>query len=477
LIWPRRCLIEMKRPSEASRLAAHRQQAFDYWSASADPQRNQPAPRFVVLCAFQRFEVWEPGAFPGEPRDEFDLVDLPDRMESLLFLAEREPAFVGSQEAVTREAVGLMTDLYHRLGDRHAAAPDIRRKFLLQSMWCLFAEDLGQLEGHLYTRIVDGLIEDRRRSSADDLGQLFHWLNRPGPRPAGGLYAETRYVDGGLFDEPAEVHLEHDELVALRLACEYDWRKVEPHIFGSLLQGTLGPEAQHALGAHYTHEVDIQKVVKPSIVDPWRARIEAAATLGEVQALQHELLNYIVLDPACGSGNFLYTAYRELRRLERRLHEREAELRRVEGRRGAAQGALAAFFPLTNIRGIDIDAFAVSLARVTLWMGHKLAVDELDLDEATLPLGDLSGIRVGDALRLAWPRSSVIVGNPPFHGDRNLRGLLGDDYVEWLKRAFHCGVKDHCVYFAKRTTTSGTVSARDWSEPTRSRRTELARRA
>lgn len=105
---------------------------------------------------------------------------------------------------------------------------------------------------------------------------------------------------------------------------------------------------------------------------------------------------------------------------------------------------------MTNITGIDIDAFAVSLARVTLWMGHKLAVDELDLDEATLPLADLSGIRVADALRVPWPQASVIVGNPPFHGDRNLRGLLGDSYVEWLKSEFDCGVKDHCVYWFRK---------------------------
>jgi hypothetical protein len=162
------------------------------------------------------------------------------------------------------------------------------------------------------------------------------------------------------------------------------------------------------------------------------------------------LLNYVVLDPACGSGNFLYIAYRELRRLEQRLHAKERELRAAEGRRQAGQTALTAFFPLTNIRGIEINAFAVRLARVTLWMAHKLAVDELDLDEATLPLEDLSGIQAADALRVPWPRASVIVGNPPFHGDRHLRGLLGDDYVEWLKRQFGCGVKDHCAYWFRR---------------------------
>ena len=450
LIWPRRCIIEMKRPSEARRLAAHRDQALTYWREASDATHNLPAPRFVVLCAFQRFEVWEPGSYPAEPRAEFELLDLPDRMDALMFLAGSEPVFVETQEAVTRQAVSLMTGLYHRLGDRLAASPDVRRSFLLQAVWCMFAEDLGQLEGHLFTRVVDQLIEAPHRSSADDLGQLFAWLNRPGPRPPGGLYEQTRYVNGGLFEEPAEIHLAHEELLVLRVACEYDWRKVEPHIFGSLLQGTLGRDAQHALGAHYTHEADIQKVVAPTIVEPWRVLIDAAQTHADVRRLQHELMNYVVLDPACGSGNFLYAAYRELRRIERRLHVRERELRLAEGRNVSDQGALAAFFPLTNIIGIDIDAFAVALARVTLWMGHKLAVDELDLDEATLPLADLSGIRVADALRVPWPKASVIIGNPPFHGDRNLRGLLGDDYVEWLKREFECGVKDHCVYWFRK---------------------------
>lgn len=450
LIWPRRCIIEMKRPSESARLDKHRAQAMDYWRNAADGAHNVPAPRFVVLCAFQRFEIWEPGAYPSEPRATFDLVELPDRVDSLMFLAEREPVFVSSQEAVTREAVQLITNLYQQLGDRRAAGPDELRDFLLQSVWCLFAEDLGQLEGHLFTHLVDDLIAQPQRSSADDIGQLFEWLNRPGARPGGGLYANTRYVNGGLFEHPARVHLEPDELRALRLAAEYDWRKVEPHIFGSLLQGALGREAQHALGAHYTHEVDIQKVIRPSIVDPWRARIDDAATLDQVQALQNELLDYVILDPACGSGNFLYIAYREMRRLEQRLHERERDLRLAQGRKRATQGALSAFFPLTNIRGIEINAFAVSLARVTLWMAHKLSVDELDLDEATLPLEDLSGIRVGDALRVTWPKASVIVGNPPFHGDRNLRALLGDDYLRWLKAEFGCGVKDHCVYWFRK---------------------------
>lgn len=450
LLWPRICLVEMKRPSEATKLAKHREQALDYWRNAADPEHNIPAPQFVVLCAFHRFEVWEPGAYPTDPRAEFDLIELPECLDTLMFLAGREAMFVGTQAAVTQEAVELVTGLFATLGERRAAAPDELRDFALQCVWCMFAEDLGQLEAHLFTHILDELIANPERSSADDLGQLFEWLNRDGPRPAGGLYATTRYVNGSLFQHPARIHLEGEELHTLRSACEYDWKKVEPHIFGSLLEGALGRESQWELGAHYTHEVDIQKVVKPSIVDPWRERIEDATTLDQVQRLQNELLNFVVLDPACGSGNFLYIAYRELRRLERRLHEKERDLRRAQDRHQATQGALAAFFPLTNIKGIEINAFAVALARVTLWMAHKLAVDELDLDEATLPLENLSGIQAADALRIDWPRANVIIGNPPFHGDRHLRGLLGDGYVKWLKDTFHCGVKDHCVYWFRK---------------------------
>lgn len=447
LIWRPRCIIEMKRPSEARKLARHRKQALDYWHGSANAEQGVPAPQYVVICGFRRLEIWEPGKFPSEPRAVIDLVELPDRLESLLFLAEREPLFLETQEAVTRDAVRTLTDLHMRLRDRFAADADVLVDFLLQSVWCLFAEDLGQLGDHVFTRVLDGLIEDPRRSSSDDLGQLFAYLNEPGARPTSGMYAGTPYVNGGLFKHAAKVHLEPDELRVLRQVAEADWRRVEPHIFGSLLEGTIGPEAQHSLGAHYTHEADIQKVIGPSISRPWRERIAEANTLKQVQQLQNELLGYVVLDPACGSGNFLYLAYRELRRIERELHAKEAGLRKQQGNE---QGAIGAFFPLTNIRGIEIDHFAASLARVTLWMGHKLAVDELDLDEATLPLDDLSGIQVGDALRVPWPKSSVIIGNPPFHGDRNLRELLGDDYIKWLKQEFGCGVKDHCVYWFRK---------------------------
>ena len=165
LIWPRVCLVEMKRPSEAGRLASHREQALGYWRNAADPKRNLPAPHFVVLCAFRRFEIWEPGEYPNAPRAEFDLVELPERLDSLMFLAGQAPMFVGTQAAVTTDAVRLVTDLFAALGERRAAPPDELRDFALQCVWCMFAEDLGQLESYLFTHILDELIASPQRSS------------------------------------------------------------------------------------------------------------------------------------------------------------------------------------------------------------------------------------------------------------------------------------------------------------------------
>jgi hypothetical protein len=449
MLWPGVCIVEMKAPAEAKRLSQHRKQALDYWRDSADAKRGIPAPRFVVLCAFQRFEVWEPGRFPGDPRTSFELVELPDRYDALLFLADQEPVFVDGHAAVTSGAARMVTELNGRLAERRCGGPDERRDFILQCVWSMFAEDLGQIPGHRFTLLVEDLIANPHRSSSDELGRLFELLNDPSrERPQQGQYAGIPYANGGLFEHPTRLHLQVDELELLHDAAAFNWRDVQPQIFGSLLEGTLGHDKQWELGAHYTHDAELQKIVFPTIVRPWRERIENLTTHREAERAQADLMGYVVLDPACGSGNFLYLAYRELRRIERRLHEREAELRVAAGLPDAPR--LNIFFPLQNIRGIEIDTFAVSLARVTLWMAHRLAVEELTLDETTLPLVDLSGIVNDDALRVPWPDADAIISNPPYHGSQNLRQVLGDERVEWLKQTFDCGIQDLAVYWFRR---------------------------
>ena len=213
------------------------------------------------------------------------------------------------------------------------------------------------------------------------------------------------------------------------------------------MEGCLGQQRRFELGAHYTHEIDILRIVRPSIVEPWTERIAAATTPAELVSVLGELCALQVLDPACGCGNFLYVAYREIRRLEHEAKARFVELAAATGL--AVTGALPSF-PISHLHGIEVDEFTAMIARVTLWMGHKLVTDAYGAVEPVLPLVDLSGIVVGDALRLDWPSADVVIGNPPFHGSQNLRKALGDTYVEWLKKTFKCGVQDYCVYWFRR---------------------------
>jgi len=270
LHWPEWCIVEMKAPSRASRLETHYQQVFDYWMSSADDAEGKAAARYVVLCAFQRFEVWEPGRFPRSPRAVFTLEELPDRYDALGFLSGPgvEPSFIQHHRVLTEDAAKTVALLFESLVARAAAPADEIQRFIMQSVWTLFGERLGLLEGYPLQNIVTVLRRDPTRSSAAELGYLFRVLNQKGNHNRKGPLAGTRYVNGELFAQPAEVDLDQAELTLLATACEYDWRQVDPTIFGSLMEGVIGRSRRWELGAHYTHEVDILKIVVPTIVRP-----------------------------------------------------------------------------------------------------------------------------------------------------------------------------------------------------------------
>ncbi len=449
LHWPGNLIVEMKAPGVA--LAKAQDQRRRYWQESSDAERDIPAARFVIACNFGQFEVWEPGRFPNEPRIVFTLDELPDRYDSLLFLqSERiEPVFAEHRRALTRDAADHIATLFTSLADRGAAPIDEIQRFAMQVVWCLFAEDLGMLDGYPLQATVNDLLSQAEPDSARDIGHLFRLLNQKGDHNRQGRYSGTRYVNGELFARPAEVFLDRSELVLLRAASEFDWRTVDPTIFGSLLEGVLGDERRERLGAHYTHEADIMKIVTPTIIRPWRERIEATTDAAHARVLLDELCRFRVLDPSCGSGNFLYVAYRELRALEFDLKQRVRSLAAAAGT--PVPDLTDVYYPLANIMGIDIERVAVMIARVTLWMGHRQMVDRFGPAEPVLPLVDLSGIRAADALTTPWPRVDAIIGNPPFLGSQLIRKNLGDQYIAWLSSAFGVGVKDLCVYWFRKT--------------------------
>lgn len=455
LLWKGNVLVEMKSKSTTPLLPdIHWGQLFKYWDQSSFPEEGVGAPRYAVLCSFDRFVIWEPGEFPvpvadrpGPPRIDLMLDELPERVEALDFLRGSTANFAVNSVDLAEKAADAVARLYVSLVERGVAA-QLARDFTLQITWCCFAEDLGMFPELLLTNAAERLRADSNASSYDVLGELFEWLNRAGERPTGGAFRGAPYVNGRLFENPARVELTPAETELLLMASRADWHKVEPAVFGGLFTGTLASERRRASGAHYTPEAEIQKIVQPTIVRPWWERIETLPDPDAALALLDDLAAFRVLDPACGSGNFLYVAYQQLRTLEAELKDRIAKLLRERGR------AVPAGLPrvqLSNMLGIEKDPFAARLAQVVLWIGHKVAVDKHGLEEEVLPLADLSGIVCADALHIEWPAVDAIVGNPPFIGSQNLRKAVGDDEIDWLKKRFGVGVKDYCVYWFRRT--------------------------
>lgn len=448
LHWPGIALIEMKAPTVS--VATAQSQVERYWRASSDRASGRPAARWIVICNFRDFAIWEYGRYPDGPIVEFTLAELPDRYDALAFLAGPtvEPSFNEHYRELTKEAAKVVSQVFASLVDRSAAPPSELQRFILQSVWCMFAEDLTMLDGYPFQSTLNEIRDEPGRSAAE-LGHLFRVLNQKGKHNRVGRLAGAQYVNGELFAQPAEVGLNRAEIDLLLEATAFDWRKVNPTIFGSLLEGVLGRDRRWELGAHYTHEVDIMKIVTPTIIRPWRERMDAATTPAEVRTALDDLCRFRVLDPACGCGNFLYVAYRELRALESEFKQR---IRHVAAETGLpVPDGPEPYFPLRNMQGIDIESRAVMIARVTLWMGHRQMIDLYGGAEPALPLQDLSTIRQADALRVPWPETDCIIGNPPFLGASHVRGGLGDAYVEWLKREFGVGVKDLCTYWFRRT--------------------------
>lgn len=447
LLWPAQLLVEMKSARQTETLESHLDQAKGYWEQSGNSAQDIPRPKFMALCSFRRLILYELGDYGDSPRAELSLDELPERLEVLDFLRDRPAQFDLNTVDLARSAVDAVTGLYLSLIER-GLEREVIRDFTLQCTWCCFAEDLGVFDEPVFHDAAKLLVRDPTRSSYDVLGELFEWLAREDTRPTGGMFEGVPFVNGGLFARPARVELDAAERELLLTAAQADWSGVEPSVFGGLFTGTIASERRRAQGAHYTPAAEIQKLIQPTIVDPWRERIDGVDDRAQALSLLEELADFRVLDPACGCGNFLYVAYRELRHLERDLRARMIEMHHADGVK------LPDDLPrvgLSNMLGIEKDAFAAHLARVVLWIGHKVALDDLQIaDEDYLPLEDLPGIQVADALKVEWPRCEAIVSNPPFIGDRMLRSTIGDEEIDYLKKAFGIGVKDYCVYWFRK---------------------------
>lgn len=455
LVWKPRLLIEMKKRGE--KLDLHFRQAFNYW-INLVPNR----PRYVVLCNFDEFWIYDFDKQVDRPVDVVPIRELPKRHLPLSFMLPEnpEPMFGNDTEAVTKEAAELVAKVFRSLVARGEDRTRAQR-FVLQVVVAMFGEDVDLMPRGTVSRLVSDCFKSGEKSY-DLLGGLFRQMNSPEPA-RGGRYKGVPYFNGGLFAAVEPIELNTVELHALGTAAENDWSQVNPAIFGTLFQYSMDAERRHELGAHFTAERDIMKVVMPTISLPWEKRIDAAKSATDLLALRKEMLTFRVLDPACGSGNFLYLAYREMVRLEILILQKVSAL--LSEREYKKRVPSLSLVSPRQFYGIDIDAFAVELAKVTLLFGKTLALDEvmrtldrpqfeIDLhQDQPLPLENLdANIVRGDAVFDKWPAADAIIGNPPYQSKNKMQEEFGRAYVNKLRTAFPTvsGRADYCVFWFRR---------------------------
>lgn len=337
--------------------------------------------------------------------------------------------------------------------------------FLNRLLFCMFAEDIGLLPDKLFTKLVErsqtdaDLFEQRSR-------QLFAAMNTGGDV----AFENIEWFNGGLFDDDSTLRLQPDELKLLADAARLDWSEIDPSIFGTLFERGLDPNKRSQLGAHYTDPDTIMKIVGPVIVQPWlreweQEKAALAAVLDKSKAAKsipkavqnrfnaflERLRAFTVLDPACGSGNFLFLALRALKDIEHRVL--------VEGEMLGLGRQFPAIGP-SCVKGIELNAYAAELARITIWIGEIQWMVQNGYGAKKNPiLHPLDQIENRDALLNAdgseavWPQADVIVGNPPFLGDRKLIRGLGLDYSARLRECYvgrvAAGMDLVCYWFEK----------------------------
>ena len=411
-------------------------------------------PPLLIVSDMVRFRIRTNWTNSVSVTHEFALDDLADgttRDKLKWAMSDPERLRPGeTRQAVTERAAATFAELAQSLRDR-GHDPQTVAHFVNRLVFCMFAEDVGLLPGNMFTRMLKHA-RGRPEEFADLARDLF------GAMSTGGRigFEAVAWFNGGLFDDDTALPLDQKGIETTLRAAALDWSEIDPSILGTLFERGLDPDKRSQLGAHYTDRDKIMRIVDPVIVRPllaeWEtakvgiaALVERADAAGSPaaqtrlrrqadQALRtflERLRNFTVLDPACGSGNFLYLALHALKDIEHRV-QLEAEML------GLARG-----FPTVgpaNVKGIEINAYAAELARVSVWIGEIQWMRRNGFSNSTDPILDpLGTIECRDAIIAPdgsepdWPKADVVIGNPPFLGYSPQREVLGDRYVEAVR--------------------------------------------
>lgn len=437
--WKGVLLIEHK--SAGADLGRAFAQAAEYFDGLAE----RDLPRYILVSDFQNFRLHD---LHGGEEWKFSLKDLPKHIRRFSFIAGYRTQEVREQDPVNVEAAERMGKLHDQLkGSGYAGHP--LEVYLVRLLFCLFADNTG-----IFTRqSFREYIETRTAEDGSDLGlhlaQIFQVLNTPREKRQRTLdegLAAFEYVNGRLFEEALPLASFDARMRATLLDCAaLDWSGVSPAVFGAMFQSVMDGKARRNLGAHYTSEKNILKLVQPLFLDDLRGEFgKVKGNLKRLFEFHKKLRTLVFLDPACGCGNFLVIAYREVRRLE--LDILRAVLAMEKGQQHLNIFNLVQV-NVDQFHGIEIEEFPAQIAQVAMWLvDHQMnqaISDEFGHYYARLPLATSPHIVHGNALRMDWndvvprERLTCVLGNPPFVGSK----FLDDTQREDAARVF-AGIKD-----------------------------------
>ena len=496
-VWKRHCFAWEYKGRRANLDAA-----FDQLRQYALALENPP---LLIVSDMARFRIRTHWTNSVSETHEFTLDDLAEAaVRDKLKWAMSDPERLRpgeSRQALTERAAATFARLAQALRERGHGSQAVAH-FVNRLVFCMFAEDVGLLPDRMFTRMLE-----QARKRPEEFAALARDLF--GAMSTGGRigFEPVDWFNGGLFDDDATaLPLERSEIETALAAAALDWSEIDPSILGTLFERGLDPDKRSQLGAHYTDRDKIMRIVEPVVVRPLLAEWEAAkagiaADLGRAEAARsraagtrqrarakrrlrgflERLRRFTVLDPACGSGNFLYLALHALKDVEHRAQ--------LEAEAMGLQRAFPAVGP-ANVRGMELNAYAAELARVSVWIGEiqwmrrhgfresrdpiLKPLDTIECRDALLaPVGGESeggkleggesergnseGVRLegGESERgePEWPAADVVIGNPPFLGGKLLNAHLGEDYVSRLFTAYRGRVPAEadlvCYWFVK----------------------------
>ena len=448
LFWKGLLIVEHK--SRGKSLDKAYNQALDYFEGI----RERDLPKYVIVSDFARFRLYD---LEENQQHEFELKDLYKNVRLFGFIAGYQTHKIQEQDPVNIKAAEQMGKLHDQMKDTGYSGHPLEL-YLVRLLFCLFAEDTGIFERQQFR----DYIEERTNEDGSDLGHhlstLFQVLNTPREKRLKNLDEQLdafNYINGKLFEEmlPA-AGFDSAMRQELLNCCALDWSRISPAIFGSLFQSIMDKAARRNLGAHYTSEENILKLIKPLFLDGlWEEFEKIKHNKNRLLEFHKKLRRLNFLDPACGCGNFLVIAYRELRLLE---------LEVLRASRINMQGELN-IHSLINLNvdqffGIEIEEFPAQIAQVALWlMDHQmnlLVSEEFGLYFVRIPLQTSSTIVCGNALKIDWEEVvparhvSYIMGNPPFVGKKEQTQEQKNEVLSIFKDIKGVGVLDYvsCWY-------------------------------